>query len=161
FQRRAIMLRSVLLKIVRDQRRAAPAWGVGMALLLVATAAGWANAYPDAAGRQRLAAELSGSLSFGQVLYGEPTQVDELGGFVAWRALGLAPVILGIFAILAATAATRGAEERGEIDVVLVATRGRARLFTEQAGGLAVTLTVVLILGWAGLLLCGPAAGEA
>jgi ABC-2 type transport system permease protein len=155
------MLRSVLWKTLRDQRYAAPVWGLCLGLVLVAVAAGWARAYPDAASRALLAREVEGTLAVAQVFYGKPSHIDRLGGFVEWRGLGLFPVLLGLFAVLATTGTTRGAEARGELEVVLVAAGGRGRLFAEQSGGLLLALAVVGALVWAALLLCGPAAGEA
>jgi ABC-2 type transport system permease protein len=155
------MLRSILLKTVRDQRWPVLAWGFGLGLLLLATAAGWARAYPDEASRVQFARQLESGLSAVQVWYGKPYRVDELGGFVAWRALTFFPVFLGLFLVIAATGMSRGAEERGETDVVLVAARGRVRMFVEQATGLALALAAACALIWLVLLLCGGAAGQA
>jgi ABC-2 type transport system permease protein len=154
------VLRSILLKTLRDQRRSALIWGVSLAMLVALASVAWANAYPDEADRARLAADIAGSLSAGQAFYGEPVNVDEHGGFIAWRILGLYPVLLGIFVVLAATAATRGLEERGEVDVVLAAGPGRARQFTERALGVALALGFACTLVFAGLMFAGPAAGE-
>ena len=155
------MLRSVLLKTLRDQRWPVLAWGGGVGLLLLATAAGWARAYPDQAARVQFARQLESGLSAVQVWYGRPYRVDELGGFVAWRALSFVPVFFGLFLVIAATGMSRGAEERGETDVVLVAARGRVRMFVEQGAGLALALAAACVLIWLVLLLCGGAAGQA
>lgn len=154
------MLRSILLKTLRDQRWAALAWGGGLALLVLVTATGWAHAYPDETSRQRAAAQIESGFTAFRVFYGEPRALDSLGGFVEWRALGIFPVLLGLFIVIAATGVTRGAEERGETDVVLTATHGRGRLFTQQSSGLALALIGVCLLIWLALLAAGGAAGE-
>jgi ABC-2 type transport system permease protein len=157
----ASMLRSILLKTLRDQRWPALAWGGGLALLLIVSAAGWARAFPDEVSRRQIAAQVEGGLSTVQVMFGQPRNVDQLGGLLAWRILSLFPVLLGLFMVIAATGASRGAEERGETAVVLVASRGRVRMITEQAAGLMLALALACVLIWAALLLCGPVAGEA
>lgn len=155
----SVMLRSTLLKTLRDQRWPALGWGGALGLLAVAIAAGWANTYTDAASRQRLAAEVTSGLSFAQVFYGRPINVDQAAGWVQWRSLGVYPLMLGLFIVIAATGATRGAEERGQLDVVLTTSRSRGRLFAEQAAGLGLALLVAATLIWAGVVLSGPAAG--
>jgi ABC-2 type transport system permease protein len=154
------MLRSTFLKTLRDQRRAVPAWGIGLALVVIWGGVAWANAYPDEASRDRLAADISGSLSVGQAFYGEPLNVDELGGFINWRILGLYPVLLGIFVVLSATGVTRALEERGEMEVLLASGPGRARQMAERALAIAVGLAAVCAIVFAALLVAGPAAGE-
>lgn len=154
------MLRSVTLKTLRDQRWPLLAWSAGLAALVLLSATALARAYPDAAARQVLARQVGSGLSAAQVLYGRPVNVDRFSGLIEWRVLGLYPVLIGVFLVIAATAATRGAEERGELDLVLVASRGRGRLFVQQATGLLLLLTVACLSVWAALLLCGGAAGE-
>lgn len=156
------MLRSVLFATYRGQRRAALVWGLALALFTLVTMwSNWRNEYPTDEARQRLAQQVeSGGLAFGQVVFGEAHQVDQFAGHLEWRALGLLPLLLGLYMVLAATGISRGAEERGELDVLLTAPRTRTRLFAEQAGGLALVLTTVCALVWAAALTSGPVAGE-
>jgi ABC-2 type transport system permease protein len=149
------MLRSTLLKTVRDQRWAALGWGGGLAVLVLLTAAGWGRVYPDQAARAAIARAVEGGLSFASVVYGEPRHLDQVPGVIEWRGLGLAPVLLGLFLVLAATGTTRGAEERGELDVLMTMPHARARLFAEQAGGLLLALLVSVVLVWVSLPLSG------
>jgi ABC-2 type transport system permease protein len=155
-----MLLRSILLKTLRDQRWPALAWGGGLGALLVISAAGWARAFPDAASRRQIALQVESGLSAVQVIFGEPHNVDQLGGFLAWRILSIYPVMLGLFLVIAATGASRGAEERGETAVVLLASRGRGRMIAQQAAGLGLALVAAGALIWAALLVCGPVAGE-
>ena len=155
------MLRSVYLKTLRDMRWGVLGWGGGLGALVLVTAVGWARAYPDEASRIQFASQITGALSFAQAIYGPPRSIETLGGFVEWRVLGLAPVLLGLYLILAATAMTRGAEESRTIEVVAAAARTRLRVLLEQAGalvtGLAVTVTIIGLL----TLASGAAADEA
>jgi ABC-2 type transport system permease protein len=138
------VFRSVYLKTLRDMRWGALGWGVGIGLLVAVTAAAWAAAYPDETSRSQLAAQLHGGLSAAQVMYGPPRHVDELGGFIEWRVLGLAPVLLGLYLILAATGMTRGAEDSRAIEVVVATPRTRSRVLLEQAGALATGIAAAM-----------------
>jgi ABC-2 type transport system permease protein len=142
------MLQSVYLKTLRDLRWGVLGWGVGIGLLLLVTAAGWAIAYPDEPSRMQLTAQIEGGLSVAQVFYGPPRNIDTVGGFVEWRTLGLTPVLFGLYLILSATAMTRGAEESRTIEVVAATPTTRARLLIEQAAALATALVLAsAILG--------------
>ena len=79
-------------------------------------------------------------------------------GVIAWRALGLAPIMHGLFMVLAASGATRGAEERGELELTLTLPRTRARLFAEQGGGLLLALGLSIAPVFLTLLVAGPLA---
>ncbi|MBI2764609.1 MAG: ABC transporter permease subunit [Chloroflexi bacterium] len=140
------MFRSVYTKTLRDLRWGILGWGLGLGALVVTTAVGWSIAYPDAQSRAALAAQLQGGLSVVQVFYGPPRNVDELGGFVEWRALGLAPVLLGLYLILAGTGMTRGAEESKAIEIVAATPRPRSRIMLQQAAALATALAMAVTL---------------
>ncbi len=154
------MLCSVFWKTLYDQRWGIFAWGCGFGILALATAVGWAKAYPDAASRTALAEQLRGGLSTAEVLYGEPHHLDQLGGFVEWRALGLAPVIFGLFAIISATGVTRGAEERGTIEVVMASPGTRSRVTLEQVAALLASIVLACLATALILLPAGALAGE-
>lgn len=155
------MLRSVLLATVRSQVRPALTWGLALGMFAAVTVVvNWRQEYPTAEARQRLARQVeSGGLAFSQVLFGEARRLDRFVGLLEWR-LGLDALLLGLFMVIAATAISRGAEERGELDLLLTVPRGRARLFAEQAGGLVLALALACALIWLAVLLSGPVAGE-
>lgn len=156
------MLRSIALATFLSQRRAALAWGLALAVFTVfAMWTNWRNEYPTPEARRELAEQVeTGGLTFVQVLFGQPERVDEFRGHLEWRGLGLDPLLLALFMVIAATAVSRGAEERGELELVLAAPRGRARLFVEQAAGLGLALLSACFFVWLSVLSSGPAAGE-
>ncbi|MCL4239755.1 MAG: ABC transporter permease subunit, partial [Dehalococcoidia bacterium] len=156
------MFRSITLATFRNQRRAAVAWGVALALFTLFTMwTNWRREYPTEEARQRLAEQVDGGgLAFAQVIWGEPKRIDEFAGHLEWRVTGLYPLLLGLFMVFAASAVSRGAEERGELDVVLSVPRGRVRLIVEQYAGLALALLMACLFVWVSLLLSGPVAGE-
>jgi ABC-2 type transport system permease protein len=140
------MLRSVYTKTLRDMRWGILGWGAGLGVLVLATGVAWAIAYPDATARTQLAEQLHGGLSAAQVFYGPSGHIDTLGGFVEWRALGLGPVLLGLYLILAATGMTRGAEESRTMEVVVGACGTRRRLLGQQIAALAAATVVITVL---------------
>ncbi len=156
------MLNSIALATFRSQRRAALAWGLALAAFTVFTMwSNWRNEYATAEARQELAEQVeTGGLAFAQVLFGQPERVDEFRGHLEWRGLGLHPLLLGLFMVISATAVSRGAEERGELDLVLAGPHRRWRIFIEQAAGLGLALLTSCFLVWLAVLLSGPAAGE-
>ena len=156
------MFRSVLLATFRTHRRAAVVWGLALAFFTVFSMwSNWRNEYPTEEARQRLAQQVeSGGLVFAQAVFGQPRQVDQFAGHVEWRALGLYPLLLSLFMVLASTGTTRGAEERGELDVLLTVPRGRLWLLAGQAAGLWIALLLACVLVWLGVLVSGPVAGE-
>lgn len=156
------MFRSIALATFRSQQRAAFAWGAALAVFAIFTMwSNWRNEYATEEARQQLAEEVqAGGLAFGQVIFGEPERVDEFRGHLEWRGLGLFPLLLGLFMVMSATAVSRGAEERGELDLVLTAPRSRSRLFIEQASGVALALLAACAFIWLAILVSGPVAGE-
>lgn len=154
------MLRSVYLKTLRDLRWGVLGWGGGLGVLVVVTAVAWAKAYPDEASRVALMGQIRGALSVAQAIYGPPHDVDRLGGFIEWRVLGLAPVLLGLYLILAATSMTRGAEESRTIEVVAATPRARSRLLLEQIAALVTGLAVAAALIGLLTLAAGSVSGE-
>lgn len=155
------MLRSVYLKTLRDMRWGVLGWGIGIGILGLVTAIGWSRAYPDEAARASLATEIHTGLSVAQAFYGPASGIDRLGGFLEWRVLGLLPVLIGIYVILAATGMTRGAEESHVIEAVVATPLTRSRVLIEQTGALATGLIVSLALSAALIAMSGVVTGEA
>ena len=154
------MLRSVYTKTLRDMRWGVLAWGSGLGALAVATAFGWATAYPDETSRQQLLAAIHSGLSVAQVFYGPPRAIDRLGGFIEWRVLNITPVLLGIYVILAATGMTRGAEESRSSEVVAATPRTRLRVLIEQVAALVTGIAIITALIGGLTLTSGIVTGE-
>ena len=142
------MLRSVYTKTLRDMRRGVFGWGVGLGLLSIIYAFSWAKAYPDEASRVQLANQIHGGLSAVQAFYGPAINVDQLGGFIEWRLLGIVPVLLGLYLILAVTGMTRGAEESGVMETVAATATTRGHVARQQIAAAATgTVVAAALLG--------------
>lgn len=151
----------VMLATWRNRRRSAFVWGGALGLLTVFTMwTNWTREYPTEEARLQLAQQVeSGGLAFAKVLFGEAHSVNDFAGHLEWRALGIYPLLLGLFAVISATAVSRGAEERGELELLLTAPRSRLRVITEQWFGLVAALALACVLLLAGMLISGPVAG--
>lgn len=148
------MLRSVWTKTLRDYRVAILGWGLGLALLLYATLAAYATQITTPQARAQFA-QLAETFRF----FAEPIEVTTPTGFATWRIMGLTPVLLGIWAILAGARLVRGAEERGTLDIVLATPRSRARVLAEGIAALVAALAIVGVLLGLGALAGEAAAG--
>jgi ABC-2 type transport system permease protein len=114
-----------------------------------------ASTFASAAGRtpaQRLAfahnmAPLGRQLAYMLPL---PLRLDTLGGYLQWRALGIMPLFLGLFAVLSASAAGRGEEERGLLDCWLATGVARGRLMVARFGAFATAALGIVLATCAG-----------
>lgn len=71
-----------------------------------------------------------------------PTQVETIAGFLQWRHFGTLPLVYGVWALLAATGAARGDEERGHVEMWLAAGLARSRYLLARASAFALLALV-------------------
>jgi ABC-2 type transport system permease protein len=94
-----------------------------------------------------------------RTLFGEPVALDDPGGFTVWRTGTFAAVLVGMWALLAATRITRGEEDAGRWDLLLA---GRLSARSAVARHLAVLSGAALLIGSAltgAMVLAGTTAG--
>jgi ABC-2 type transport system permease protein len=119
--------------------RSGALWGLLAGLVNAGSVSGYTSAYATEAARARLADSFSGNVGLAALL-GVPHDLDTVGGFVAWRAVGALGMVAAIWGLLAATRALRGEEDAGRWQL-LVAGQTTRRGATRQAlAGLAVGL---------------------
>ncbi|MEO7002399.1 MAG: ABC transporter permease subunit, partial [Ktedonobacterales bacterium] len=128
----SLALRSIWSKTLRDYRIPILAWGIGMALLLVAQITTIQSLINTPAARESVA-QLANSFRF----FGEPVAIATPLGYATWKSMGVVPVLLGIWAVLAGASLIRGEEERGALDLLLAEPESRARILTEKIAALA------------------------
>lgn len=81
-----------------------------------------------------------------RVLFGPPLALDDPGGFTVWRTGTPVAVLVGVWAVLAATRITRGEEDTGRWDLLLA---GRTRTTDVLARHLGVLCAAVVLVGTA------------
>lgn len=116
-----------LLRLLAGQlvRRTTP-WAVAFGLVVASSAIAFSSAFADAASRQALATSLSTNVGLAAV-FGVPHRVQEVGGFTAWRSLGLLSVVGGVWGVLAGPRLLRGEEDEGRWELVLAGATTRIR----------------------------------
>ena len=90
-----------------------------------------------------------------RTLFGEPVALADPGGFTVWRTGTVVTVLIGVWALLAATRITRGEEDTGRWNVLL---SGRAPL-AEAVGRHLGVLSVAPVLAGAAIAAAMIAAG--
>lgn len=84
------------------------------------------------------------------MLAGRPARLDTFGGYISWRVLTLAPLLLGIYAAIQGARVVRGEEQRGVVDQWLAAGWSRAGIVRDRAvafAGVLATLALTYSFG--------------
>lgn len=138
----------------RQLERGALIWGAVFAITIVTSILAYESTYGTAAERAKLLTGLASNAGL-RALFGQARAIDTVAGFVAWRTMGLLPLVAGVWGLLVATRLLRGEEESGRWDTLLAGplTRSRATLasLTAVGGGtlalLAPTAAALLLAG--------------
>lgn len=144
---------------VRQLQRGALIWGGVFALTIATSVYAYKSTYGTAAERAELLLAI-GSNSGVQALFGTARDLGTVGGFLAWRTLGLLPPIAGVWGLLLATRMLRGEEDSGRWETILClpVTRVRASLATLAAVGAGSAMLFTLTA--AATIVAGPASGN-
>ena len=89
-----------------------------------------------------------------------PIQLDTMGGYLTWRQFGSIAIVYAIWAVLAATGAARGDEERGLTELWLASGVSRVRWLIGRAGGFVVAAAASIALGMSITALGAAIAGD-
>ena len=94
------------------------------------------------------------------VLLPPPVRPDTVGGYVQFRAFGALAIVFAIWALVSATGAARGDEERGLVEVILASGLSRSRLVGARIGAFAVGCFAAALAAVIGLVLGATSGGE-
>lgn len=140
---------AITKQVIRERRFVTVALGYMLGVVVLASIYGYRSAYPTSTGRMRLALTFSHDAGIAAV-FGPARALETVSGFVAFRTLGVIPLIVGIWAALTATKALRGSEEGGNWEILVSSpiTRREATLATIRGlyGSITITLVVSSIL---------------
>ena len=149
---RAYGLGSVFGKGLRDSRWAIIGFGVGIGMIMVLTASQIVAEFPDAASRAALAAQMQMLPEVMRGLLGEPINIETLGGFIAWRTLGIMPIIVGIWSLLSLSGTIGREAADGSLEFVVASPQSRTAIAVQKVGAhlvaLAIAMTLLGILTW-------------
>jgi ABC-2 type transport system permease protein len=139
-------LGSVFGKSVRDGRLIALALGLVAGVLMLAGAGAMAAEWPDLPSRLALIASFDVLPPVVRGLLGDPIGLDRLGGFLSWRFGNIAPVLLGIWSVIAMSGALAGEAKRGSLDVVASTPVGRRTIALQKVLGHAALVGVAMLI---------------
>lgn len=153
FRRRLFGFGSVFGKTLRDSRLAViivPALLGGMALV---GGGSMSSTYGTVEARQELAAMSTSLPPVMRGLYGNPVNVETLGGFITWHYGAYIALLAGLWSILALSGTLAGEARRGSLEFVVAAPLSRARIALEKIAGhlvaLAIAMALVALATWA------------
>lgn len=153
FWHRLVGLGSVFGKTVRDSRFGVIAIAALLGGIVVAGGAAMASTYGTLETRRELAM-LSATLPpILRGLYGDPVNVDTLGGFISWHYGAYFALLAGLWSILALSSTLAGEARRGSLEFALVTPLSRRVIALEKVAGhvaaLTVAMAVVALATWA------------
>jgi ABC-2 type transport system permease protein len=143
---RLVGLGSVFGKTVRDGRVAALLLGLAGGLMMLAGGAALISEWPDAASRRALVASLDLLPPVVHALLGDPVGLDRLGGFLSWRFASVAPVLLGIWSVVALSGTIAGEVGKGSLDLLVSTPLSRRSIAGQKALGHVALVAVVLLI---------------
>ena len=136
-------LGSVFGKTLRDARRSALLMGLLLGVLIVAGGGAAATEYGTLDARRELAI-LSATLPpVMRGLYGNPVNVDTLGGFISWHYGAYVVLLVSLWSIVGLSSTLADEARRGSLDLVTVAPLPRARIALEKVAGHVAALGLV------------------
>lgn len=151
---------SVFGKTVRDSRLATITVTAVLGAIIVGGGAAMADTYSTIASRRELAA-LSANLPPAMTgLYGNPVNVDTLGGFISWHYGAYFALLIGLWSILALSSTLAGEARQGSLEFAIATPLSRTRIALEKVGGHVVALTVAMALIGLATWVAGAAFGR-
>jgi ABC-2 type transport system permease protein len=150
--RRLFGLGSVFGKTVRDSRVPLLVVAGLLGVLVAAGGVVMADTYGTAAARAELAAMTRDMPAMLRGMYGNPVNVDTLGGFVTWHYGAYFVLLAGLWSILALSSILAGEARRGNLDFTVAVSQSRRSIALQKLAGHATALgaavAVVGIIAW-------------
>jgi ABC-2 type transport system permease protein len=141
----------------RRMVRSAGLWGAVFGGYLAYAAWEYATSYPSVASREKIALTFGTNAGFSALL-GQGQQLATIGGFTAWRAMGVLVPVGAVWAMLAATRLTRGEEDAGRLELLLAGQTTRRRVVAQAGAGLAAGLVLLWVITAAATVAAGSPA---
>ena len=152
YSRRLYGLGSVFGKTLRDSRFAVVVV-VGLLASFVLVGGGtMASTYATPETRSELALMSQSMPPIMRGLYGNPVNVDTLGGFISWHYGAYFALLAGLWSILALSSTLAGEARRASLDLVVATAHSRRRIALEKVGGhvaaLAIGMALIAVAAW-------------
>ena len=145
-------LGSVFGKTLRDSRAAILIVTALLGVMILAGGGVMANEYGTAQARLELAAMSRDMPPTLRGFYGNPVNVDTLGGFISWHYASYFALMAGLWSILALSSTLAGEASRGNLDLTATTPRSRRAIALEKVGGhlaaLLLSMAALGVLAW-------------
>jgi ABC-2 type transport system permease protein len=135
----------------RRVARSALIWGGVFALTVVSSVYAYDATYGTPAERATLLRGLGENVGM-RALFGPARAIDTSGGFLAWRTLGLLPLVAAVWGLLVATRLLRGEEESGRWATILGGPIERSRATLATLAGIAAACGLLFVVTAASLV---------
>ncbi len=147
------MLQNIFLKTVRDYRRQILIWGGGVGLLMLFYGTTYNTIFGTGPDRAKAIAEYKKTIEAFTILTGKVYDIGSYGSFINTKIGSVMPVLVSLWALLAATTVIRGEEERNSHDLLVSTPHSRTSILLQKWAGIAVALLAILVLSAVGLQL--------
>ena len=143
--------RTVIARVTaRKSVRAGVGWGVIFGLYVATQALTYATSYKTVASRHLLVQQFGNNAGI-SALVGPAKQIGTVPGFTAWKCLTVLAIIGAVWGILTSTKLTRGEEDAGHWELLLIGqvtrrSAARQALIGLAAGSLALFVTASAII---------------
>lgn len=145
-------LGSVFGKTLRDSRTAILIVAALLGVMVLAGGGTMATTYGTPQARAELGAMSRDMPELLRGFYGDPVNVDRLGGFISWHYGAYFALMAGLWSLLALSSTLAGEARRGNLDLTAATPHARRVIGLQKVGGhvaaLAIGMAIVALLTW-------------
>jgi ABC-2 type transport system permease protein len=157
-------LGSVFGKTLRDSRVAIVIVAALLGVMILAGGGVMANTYGTLEARAELGLMSRDMPPLLRGFYGNPLNVDRLGGFISWHYAAYFAMLAGLWSILALSSTIAGEARRGNLDLTAATPHARRVIAVQKVSGhlagLVVAMAILGVLAWLTGLLFGTLPGD-
>ena len=165
FGSRIYGLGSVFGKTLRDSRVGGLVVTALLGVMMVAGGITMSTTYGTPAARLELAAMSGDMPPMLRGMYGNPVNVDTLGGFLSWHYGAYFALLAGLWSILALSSTLAAEARRGSLDLAVATARSKRSIAFEKVAGhaaaMGVSMAVVAVVAWATGVVAATFPGDA
>ncbi|HJW22337.1 MAG TPA: hypothetical protein VJ506_07910 [Candidatus Limnocylindrales bacterium] len=162
---RLLGLGSVFGKTLRDSRAAILIITTLLGVMILAGGGVMANTYGTVEARTELGTMSRDMPPLLRGFYGNPLNVDRLGGFISWHYAAYFAMLAGLWSILALASTLAGEARRGNLDLTAATPHARRVIALQKVGGhlagLVIAMTILGVLAWLTGAVFGRLPGDA
>ena len=151
------MLRNILLKNIRDQRKSFMWWSIGISVLMILTILFYPS-FADSPEFDDLLDKMPEALA--KLFIGEVSDLTSPEGYLNSQLFVLfVPLLFLFFAIARGSGAIAGEEEKGTLDLLLSYPLKRSRVLMEKFAAMVVTILALALVLWLSMAVGAVAIG--